>query len=194
MWLNKTCKLLSHSEQEYCWDSVFCLALFDVNVAINLVQNKKVSFRIFKSVLWSAVTNLLWCLPTEILCKPVVFFLRGKPIPKRMLPPEDLVRYYTDPRNRGYLADPAKVAEARLELAKKYGYVLPDITKDELFKMLSARKDPRQIFFGLAPGWIVNLADKKILKPTDESLLKYYSSWIQDWTQLQVYRKHLGMK
>ncbi|XP_038016294.1 39S ribosomal protein L15, mitochondrial isoform X1 [Motacilla alba alba] len=112
----------------------------------------------------------------EILCKPVVFFLRGKPIPKRMLPPEDLVRYYTDPRNRGYLADPSKVAEARLELAKKYGYVLPDITKDELFKMLSARKDPRQIFFGLAPGWIVNLADKKILKPTDESLLKYYSS------------------
>lgn len=146
------------------------------------------------NLLWGVVINLLSCLPTEILCKPVVFFLRGKPIPKRMLPPEDLVRYYTDPRNRGYLADPSKVAEARLELAKKYGYVLPDITKDELFKMLSARKDPRQIFFGLAPGWIVNLADKKILKPTDESLLKYYSSWIQDWTQLQVYRKHLGMK
>lgn len=165
-----------------------------MNVVINLVENKKVSFNVFKSVWWSAVTNLLSCLPTEILCKPAVFFLRGKPIPKRMLPPEDLVRYYTDPRNRGYLADPSKVAEARLELAKKYGYVLPDITKDELFKMLSARKDPRQIFFGLAPGWIVNLADKKILKPTDESLLKYYSSWIQDWRQLQVYRKHLGMK
>ncbi|NXI34813.1 RM15 protein, partial [Galbula dea] len=112
----------------------------------------------------------------EILCKPVVFFLRGQPIPKRMLPPEDLVRYYTDARNRGYLADPAEVAEARLELARKYGYVLPDITKDELFKMLSMRKDPRQIFFGLAPGWIVNMADKKILKPTDEKLLKYYSS------------------
>ncbi|KAJ7410550.1 39S ribosomal protein L15, mitochondrial [Pitangus sulphuratus] len=111
-----------------------------------------------------------------ILCKPVLFFLRGQPIPKRMLPPEDLVRYYTDARNRGYLADPSKVAEARLELAKKYGYILPDITKDELFKMLSARKDPRQIFFGLAPGWIVNLADKKILKPTDESLLEYYST------------------
>ncbi|XP_009955005.1 PREDICTED: 39S ribosomal protein L15, mitochondrial, partial [Leptosomus discolor] len=112
----------------------------------------------------------------EILCKPVVFFLRGQPIPKRMLPPEDLVRYYTDAGNRGYLADPAKVAEARLELAKKYGYVLPDITKDELFKMLSMRKDPRQIFFGLAPGWIVNMADKKVLKPTEERLLKYYSS------------------
>ncbi|NXC47430.1 RM15 protein, partial [Penelope pileata] len=112
----------------------------------------------------------------EILIKPVVFFVRGQPIPKRMLPPEDLVRYYTDASNRGYLADPAKVAEARLELAKKYGYTLPDITKDELFKMLSMRKDPRQIFFGLAPGWVVNMADKKILKPTDERLLKYYSS------------------
>ncbi|NWX89659.1 RM15 protein, partial [Nothoprocta ornata] len=112
----------------------------------------------------------------EILCKPVVFFLRGQPIPKRMLPPEDLVLYYTDARNRGYLADPSKVQEARLELAKKYGYTLPDITKDELFQMLSSRKDPRQIFFGLAPGWVVSLSDKKILKPTDERLLKYYSS------------------
>ena len=89
-----------------------------------------------------------------------------------MLPPEALVPYYTDARNRGYLAG----SEARLELAKKYGYILPDITKDELFKMLSTRKDPRQIFFGLAPGWVVNMADKKILKPTDEKLLEYYSS------------------
>lgn len=112
----------------------------------------------------------------EILCKPIPFFLRGQPIPKRMLPPESLVPYYTDAKNRGYLADPAKFPEARLELAMKFGYVLPDITKDELFRMLSARKDPRQIFFGLAPGWVVNMADKKILKPTDENLLKYYSS------------------
>ncbi|XP_044279686.1 39S ribosomal protein L15, mitochondrial isoform X2 [Varanus komodoensis] len=112
----------------------------------------------------------------EILCKPVPFFLRGQPIPKRMLPPQDLVRYYTDPMNRGYLADPSKIQEERLELAKKYGYILPDITKDERFQMLSARKDPRQIFFGLAPGWVVNMPEKKILKPTDERLLKYYSS------------------
>ncbi|XP_069477155.1 large ribosomal subunit protein uL15m [Ambystoma mexicanum] len=112
----------------------------------------------------------------EILCKPVPFFARGKPIPKRMLPPEDLVRYYTDAKNRGYLADPAAIQEARLALARKYGYVLPDLTKDELFKMLSMRKDPRQIFFGLAPGWLINMADKKILKPTDERLLEYYHS------------------
>ncbi|XP_007904115.1 39S ribosomal protein L15, mitochondrial [Callorhinchus milii] len=112
----------------------------------------------------------------DVLCKPVPFFLRGQPIPKRMLPPEDLVPYYTDVRNRGYLADPAKIQEVRIELAKKYGYTLPDITKDELYSMLSMRKDPRQIFFGLAPGWLVNLSDKKILKPTDEKLCDFYRS------------------
>ncbi|XP_052023271.1 39S ribosomal protein L15, mitochondrial-like [Apodemus sylvaticus] len=111
----------------------------------------------------------------EILCKPVPFFLRGQPIPKRMLPQEKLVSYYNNARNRGYLADPAKFTEARLELAMNYGYVLPDIMNDKLFRMLSTRKDPRQIFFGLAPGWVVNMADKKILKPTDEDLLKYSS-------------------
>uniref|UniRef100_A0A8C5PBK0 Large ribosomal subunit protein uL15m n=1 Tax=Leptobrachium leishanense TaxID=445787 RepID=A0A8C5PBK0_9ANUR len=87
-----------------------------------------------------------------ILCKPITFFMRGKPIPKRMLPPEDLVRYYTDAETRGYLADPVKILEARRKLAQKYGYILPDISKDELYKMLCTRKDPRQIFFGLAPG------------------------------------------
>lgn len=112
----------------------------------------------------------------EILCKPVPFFLRGQPIPKRMLPPEALVPYYTDAKNRGDLADPAKFPEGRLELAQKYGYILPDVTKDELFKVLTTRKDPRQIFFGLAPGRVVNMADKKILKPTEENVLKYYSS------------------
>uniref|UniRef100_A0A914R5W2 Large ribosomal subunit protein uL15m n=1 Tax=Parascaris equorum TaxID=6256 RepID=A0A914R5W2_PAREQ len=118
------------------------------------------------------VVTTAFCDPRslEILCKPVPFFLRGQPIPKRMLAPEALVPYYTDAKNRGDLADPAKFPEARLELAQKYGYILPDVTKDELFK------DPRQIFFGLAPGRVVNMADKKILKPTEENVLKYYSS------------------
>ncbi|XP_034023338.1 39S ribosomal protein L15, mitochondrial [Thalassophryne amazonica] len=112
----------------------------------------------------------------EILIKPVPFFLRGKPIPRRMLPGEDMVPYYTDPESRGYLADPEKIQQARLELAKKYGYILPDISKDELYHMLSMRKDVRQIFFGLSPGWVVSMSEKKILKPTDEKLLQYYNS------------------
>nr|XP_020747265.1 39S ribosomal protein L15, mitochondrial-like [Odocoileus virginianus texanus] len=93
-----------------------------------------------------------------------------------MLPLEALVPYYTEARNRGYLADPAGFPEARLELAKKYGCILPDIKKDEPFKMLSTRKDPQQIFLGLAPGWVVNMADKRILKPTHAKLLEYYRS------------------
>ncbi|XP_051878795.1 39S ribosomal protein L15, mitochondrial [Pristis pectinata] len=112
----------------------------------------------------------------DILCKPVPFFLRGQPIPKRMLPPEELVPYYSDARNRGYLADPAEVQKERMMLAKKYGYILPDISKDMMYSMLTMRKDPLQIFFGLAPGWLVNLPDKKILKPTDEELCRYYRS------------------
>ncbi|XP_077365502.1 large ribosomal subunit protein uL15m [Festucalex cinctus] len=111
-----------------------------------------------------------------VLIKPVPFFQRGQPIPRRMLPGEDLLSYYVDPDNRGYLADPDDVRRARLALALKYGYALPDISRDGLYEMLAARKDARQIFFGLAPGWIVNMADKKILKPLDEKLLKYYAS------------------
>nr|XP_057915813.1 large ribosomal subunit protein uL15m [Doryrhamphus excisus] len=111
-----------------------------------------------------------------ILIKPVPFFLRGQPIPRRMLPGEDMVPYYTHADNRGYLADPEEIRRARLALAQKYGYVLADLSKDELYHMLSMRKDRRQIFFGLAPGWVVNMAEKKILKPTDEKVLRYFSS------------------
>ncbi|XP_076147404.1 large ribosomal subunit protein uL15m [Alosa pseudoharengus] len=112
----------------------------------------------------------------SVLIKPVPFFMTGQPIPRRMLPGEDQVKYYMDPSNRGYLADPEQVQEARVALAQKYGYVLPDISKDELYNMLAMRKGPRQIFFGLSPGWLVNMAEKKILKPRDEKLLQYYNA------------------
>lgn len=121
-------------------------------------------------------TSFYDALSLDILIKPVPFFMRGKPIPKRMLPGEDMVRYYTAAEHRGYLADPEKIQQARLDLAQKYGYTLPDISKDELYHMLAMRKDARQIFFGLAPGWVVNMSEKKILKPTDEKLIEYYSS------------------
>ncbi|GFY41539.1 39S ribosomal protein L15, mitochondrial [Trichonephila inaurata madagascariensis] len=44
-----------------------------------------------------------------------------------------------------------------------------------LFEMLTTRKDPRQVFLGLEPGWVVNLVDKVILRPTDEVLQEYYN-------------------
>jgi large subunit ribosomal protein L15 len=104
------------------------------------------------------------------------FFERGIPIPKRMMPPPDAIEYYSDPANRGYLADPEKISEERLALAQKYGYELPKIEEDRDYEMLTERKDPRQIFYGLHPGWVVNLKDKMILKPQNEELQRYYAS------------------
>jgi len=74
---------------------------------------------------------------------------------------------------RGYLADPIKVKEERELLAQKYGYELPDLSNNLLMNL---RKDPRQVFYGLEPGWLVNLRDKEILRPTDEELIDYYKS------------------
>lgn len=50
-------------------------------------------------------------------------------------------------------------------LAQKYGYTLPKIENDPDFEMLTETKDPRQIFFGLQPGWVINLPDQSIIKP-----------------------------
>lgn len=93
------------------------------------------------------------------------------------MPPEDAVEYYTDPKKRGYLADPDLVAEERFKLAQKYGYVLPDLKQDpDTLAMMLERKDPRQIFYGLNPGWLVNMKDRKIYEPEEERLLDYYRS------------------
>lgn len=112
----------------------------------------------------------------QCMINPTKFFERGIPIPRRMIPPSDATDYYADASKRGYLADPEKVSEERLVLAQKYGYTLPVIEKDPDYEMLTERKDPRQIFFGLNPGWVVNLKDKVILKPLEEELLQYYNS------------------
>jgi len=106
---------------------------------------------------------------------PEQFFQRGVPIMKRMLPPEDAIEYYTDAKTRGYLADPEKIAEERFVLSQKYGYELPDLSSDPQKDLLLTRKDPKQVFFGLQPGWVVSLRDKCILKPKDATLLEYYN-------------------
>lgn len=45
---------------------------------------------------------------------PIKWFEKGVPIPRRMLPPQDAVDYYTDPKNRGYLADPEAISYERM--------------------------------------------------------------------------------
>jgi len=109
----------------------------------------------------------------QALTNPVRYFLRGEPIHKRPLPVQALVPYYTDPKVRGYLSNPAEIEQEKHKLAHKYGYELPDITDDENSEMLMMKKDPRQVFYGLSPGWIVNLADRNIIKPQNESHEKW---------------------
>ena len=106
------------------------------------------------------------------LSDPVKFFKTGAPIPRRLTPPGNLLEFYSGAKNRGYLADPAEVAQERLLLAQKYGYSLTqEQTEDK-----HSTKDPRQIFYGLEPGWVVNIPDKCIYKPTDQSLENVYQS------------------
>ncbi|XP_058804772.1 large ribosomal subunit protein uL15m [Phymastichus coffea] len=107
---------------------------------------------------------------------PVRYFKKGEPIPRRLLPPNDCLEYYSSAATRGYLADPEKISQERLVLAQKYGYELPRIEDDPDYKMLTERKDPRQVFYGLQPGWVVSLRDKLILKPKADYLNEYYNS------------------
>lgn len=111
-----------------------------------------------------------------LLKNPKKFFESGQAIPRRMIPPPDVIEYYTSAETRGYLADPEKVSQERLKLAQKYGYKLPVLENEPKYNMLCERKDPRQIFYGLEPGWVVNLKDECILKPKDEELLRFYAS------------------
>lgn len=74
------------------------------------------------------------------------------------------------------MADPDKISQERLVLAQKYGYELPKVEDDLDYEMLCQRKDPRQIFYGLEPGWVISLRDKAILKPKAEYLKKFYVS------------------
>jgi len=107
------------------------------------------------------------------LSDPIKFLKSGVPVPRRLTPPGNLLHFYINPANRGYLADPGLVQEHREILAQKYGYELQEIPKDELF---SQTKDPRQIFYGLEPGWLVSLQDKTIFKPKISDLQSFYST------------------
>lgn len=111
-----------------------------------------------------------------LLKNPKKFFETGQAIPRRMIPPPDAIEYYTSAESRGYLADPDQISQERLKLAQKYGYQLPNLQDDPNYVMLCERKDPRQIFYGLEPGWVINIKDKCILKPKDQELLNYYST------------------
>ncbi|CAK1549987.1 unnamed protein product [Leptosia nina] len=111
-----------------------------------------------------------------LLRDPKKFFESGQSIPRRMIPPPDAIEYYTSAKSRGYLADPEEISKDRLRLAQKYGYELHVLEDDPNYEMLCERKDPRQIFYGLEPGWVINLKDQCILKPKDSELQRFFAS------------------
>lgn len=54
----------------------------------------------------------------RVLLKPEKF--EGKYVPRRAQPSSKLMPFYTSVENRGYLADPEKLEEARLKTFKKF--------------------------------------------------------------------------
>ena len=57
---------------------------------------------------------------------------------------------------------------------KNYGYGF--YTEEQLEDSTTTSKDPRQIFYGLEPGWVINLADRCIYKPLDPELEDIYQN------------------
>lgn len=110
------------------------------------------------------------------LIDPLHFFKRSTAIPRCRLPPQDALEYYSSASNRGYLAKEEDIEVERQRLAQKYGYVLPDLHADPGSTMLKMRKDPGQLFYGLEPGWVVNLKDRLVLKPKSPEHLEFYAS------------------
>ncbi|XP_014672732.1 PREDICTED: 39S ribosomal protein L15, mitochondrial-like [Priapulus caudatus] len=160
---------------DICWKNTGA-DIFQARVHIEVQWTTELTIAAIERAGGVVTTSFYDPISLTALVNPEAFFKTGSPIPRRMLPPVDCVEYYTDARNRGYLSDPGKVAASRAELSQRYGYALPDLTQDPHYKMLTTDKDPRQVFRGLEPGWIVNMADKVVLKPTDDKWQHYYRS------------------
>ncbi|KHJ88040.1 hypothetical protein OESDEN_12170 [Oesophagostomum dentatum] len=82
--------------------------------------------------------------------------------------PHCLSRYYTNALNRGYLAEAAEIQEARQRLGLVMGYKVPE-RKEHL-----EEKGPTQVFYGIPPGALVSLVDKKVFLPTNPIVKDYY--------------------
>uniref|UniRef100_A0A0N5AL37 Large ribosomal subunit protein uL15m n=1 Tax=Syphacia muris TaxID=451379 RepID=A0A0N5AL37_9BILA len=103
----------------------------------------------------------------QAVVNPKKWFLEGNVIPRRKAPPAELMLYYMDPKNRGYLAKKDEIETAEKDLADLYGYERKRIKNLE-------EKAVDQVFYGIPSGSIVSLTDKKVFVPTDEKLRRYY--------------------
>ncbi|KHJ75116.1 hypothetical protein OESDEN_25268, partial [Oesophagostomum dentatum] len=99
---------------------------------------------------------------------PRAWFKSGTPVPARKAPPPSLLEYYTSALNRGYLAETAEIQEARQRLGLVMGYKVPE--KEGTLE----EKGPTQVFYGIPPGALVSLVDKKVFLPTNPIVRDYY--------------------
>jgi len=98
----------------------------------------------------------------------VKHFKMAKPVPLVRFPADDCYEYYTDAKNRGYLASDEDIAQSRFLLSQKYGY-------ENVEKPYKAQIKPKNfLFVNLKPGWIVDMTEKCILKPKDKDYLDFY--------------------
>lgn len=98
---------------------------------------------------------------------PEKWFMEGNVVPRRKAPPADLLLYYMDPKNRGYLAKKDDLEEAEKDLAQILAY-------ERLEKKDFEEKPADQVFIGIPSGSVVSLADKKVFSPTNKTLRRYY--------------------
>ncbi|TKR94031.1 hypothetical protein L596_008377 [Steinernema carpocapsae] len=92
---------------------------------------------------------------------PKKWFLSGQPIPARKAPPQQLVSYYRNAANRGYLAEPTAIAESEQRLAELVGYER-NFTATEEFE----EKTHDQVFLGIPSGpWLALLTRKSSTRP-----------------------------
>ncbi|KAK0425758.1 hypothetical protein QR680_009366 [Steinernema hermaphroditum] len=99
---------------------------------------------------------------------PKTWFQSGQPVPMRKAPPQQLVSYYRNPANRGYLAEPSAIAESEERLAELMGYERHTRTTE------FEEKARDQVFLGIPPGSLVSLADRKVFYPTTPAVEEYY--------------------
>ena len=150
--------------------------IFDAKVNLEVQWTNEVVIAAIEKNGGTILTKYYDKISIDAMQNPSYFFTKGQPIPHCKLPPQDCMEFYTSAESRGYLADPQSINEHRYELSQKFGYELVDLTVDPDYEMLTMRKDPRQIWHGLEPGWVVNLKDRTILKPKDQDLKDYYKS------------------
>jgi len=112
----------------------------------------------------------------EAAVNPVDYFLRGEPVKKRLLPPSHLMQFYISPKTRGYLADRDLIDRHRIQTAIEHGFEPVDISQCSIMSKL---KDPRQIWYGIEPGTLVNLEDKAVYRSTIYSESEKHKSDIQ---------------